>query len=337
MEYLDLTYCMTSLKNSLLLLSLLFIWGCGQCQNASRSPSAWFIPNDKIKVLSTTSMIGDIVQAIGEGHIDSFVLIQGELDPHSYQLVKGDDEKLAFADLIFYNGLNLEHGPSLQHALKDSLKSVALGDLLYKEHPELILMVKGQKDPHIWMDVSLWTKTVPYIVEALSKRDPSHAADYQANGDKLKIKLDTLHQEMRSLVQKVPDDKRFLVTSHDAFNYFARGYLASDDEIKNNNWQKRFEAPEGLAPESQLSAADIRHILEHVKLYHIHVLFPESNVSQDSIRKVANAAQEIGLNVRVAKNVLYGDALGGVGSEAETYTKMQEHNAKAISHNLMHE
>ncbi len=109
--------------------------------------------------------------------------------------------------------LNLEHGPSLQHALKDSGKVVSLGDKLVNDHPELILTVKGQKDPHIWMDVSIWAKTVPYIVEALSKKDPSHAADYKANGDKLINSLEVLHNSMRSLLQSIPESKRYLVTS----------------------------------------------------------------------------------------------------------------------------
>ena len=98
-----------------------------------------------------------------------------------------------------------------------------------------------------------------------------------------------MHARIKSRMQAIPSEKRFLVTSHDAFNYFTRAYLASEDELETDSWQKRFAAPEGLAPESQLSPSDIQHIIGHLHKYNINVLFPESNVSKDSIRKILQA------------------------------------------------
>lgn len=299
--------------------------------------SMWMQPNGKLKVLSTIAMIDDLVTRVGGVHIDAYTLIQGDLDPHSYQLVKGDDETLAFADIIFSNGLGLEHGPSLQTFLQKSQKSIALGDRLRKADPQVILKQNGQIDPHIWMDVSLWTKMVPFIVENLAQKDPAHAADYQENGQRLIEEMLQQHAEIKNMLQAIPESHRYLVTSHDAFNYFARSYLAEPTEIKTGNWQKRVAAPEGLAPESQISVSDIQKIINHLRQYNIHVLFTESNVSKDSIRKILNAGSEVGLNVQIACTPLYSDAMGAPGSAADSYAKMMMHNAKIITHYLGHD
>lgn len=294
----------------------------------------WFADNGKIKVLTTTAMIQDLVQQVGGDRVDVVALINGELDPHSYQLVKGDGEKITRADLIFANGLGLEHGPSLQTQLETNPKAVPLGNWIMAKEPELILLLNGQIDPHIWMDIALWKKTVPFIVEFLSVQDPSHSEMFKVNGDKLMAEMDAAHKEIRDQMQAIPEASRYLVTSHDAFNYFTRSYLAESDELFDNSWQDRFAAPEGLAPDSQLSAVHIQEILNHLKKYQIHVLFPESNVSKDSIRKIVSAGKEMGLQLTVSDVPLYADAMGPQGSDGDTYIKMIQHNARAIANQL---
>ncbi len=294
----------------------------------------WTQADDKIKVLSTTNMIGDIVQQVGGEHVNNLTLIHGELDPHSYQLVKGDDEKLAYAQLIFYNGLGLEHGPSLHNYLVHNKKAISLGDLMNDRNPGLIIYVNGQKDPHIWMDISIWSGIVPLIVEALSRQDPAHTQDFVKNGEKLQAEMSNINAEVYDLLHRIPEKDRYLVTSHDAFNYFARAYLAEKGERESDSWHKRFAAPEGLAPESQLSTADIKAIIDHLRKYHVRMIFPESNVSRDSIKKIVQAAKEQGIDVHIACCPLYGDAMGAPGSEADTYLKMILHNAKMLSEEM---
>lgn len=311
---------------------LLMLCGCA-VNDYHEEMKEWQTSNGKVKVLSTIAMINDLVKSIGGEHVDSIVLIKGELDPHSYQLVKGDDEKFVFAQLIFYNGLGLEHGPSLQHHLHTNPKAIALGDKVLEQNPDSILYQKGQLDPHIWMDVSMWSKTIPFILDALIKQDPEHAEAYKANAQNLMQELQTLHEKIHQELQSIPGEKRYLVTSHDAFNYFTRAYLASKDEA-SDQWQIRFAAPEGLAPESQLSVTDIQLIIDHLAKYNIHVLFPESNVSQDSIKKIVNAGKEKGLELTIAKTYLYADAMGREGSDGDTYIKMMKHNAQTIAQYL---
>lgn len=324
------------MKTTLFLFSifgLVLLSGCADSQATARQRAfqEWSKDNGRLKVLSTTAMIDDLVKQIGGEHISNLTLIQGELDPHSYQLVKGDDEKLAMATIIFHNGLGLEHGPSLQHYLHGSDKAVALGDRIEANEPEAVILIEGQRDPHIWTDASLWAKTVPFIVEALSQNDPVHAAEYKANGQQLLTKLAQAHSEVRDIMQQVPASKRYLVTSHDAFNYFARAYLSEPGEREDGRWEKRFAAPEGLSPESQLSTTDIRLMIDYMRRHQIHVIFPESNVSRDSIKKILDAGKEQGLDLTIACCPLYGDAMGPPGSEGETYLKMIVYNAKMIA------
>lgn len=327
------------MQKFLLLVVMLFFAGMNMASCSSKKASAsrtdqWMQPNGKIKVLSTVAMIEDLVQEIGGDRIDTLTLIKGDLDPHSYQLVKGDDEKLAFADLIFANGLGLEHGASLHYFLKNSVKVTSLGDILWRNKPALILHYNGQLDPHIWMDISLWAETVPAIVEALSHNDPKHAHEYAKRGKALLDEMQAAHERVLQEIEVIPVEKRFLVTSHDAFNYFTRAYFATDEERLNGDWQKRFVAPEGLAPESQLSATNIQDIINHMHKYDIRVLFPESNVSRDSIKKILQAGKEKGMDLMIATPPLYADAMGAPGTDGDTYLKMVQHNAKAISHYL---
>lgn len=284
----------------------------------------------KIKSLSTIAMIGDLVRQIGGDYVNSITLVPGDLDPHSYQLVKGDDEKFDYADLIFYNGLGLEHGPSLQSYLERNQKALGLGNKILENEPSSIIRIQGQYDPHIWMDISLWVKTIPLIVAALSEKDPLHADFYQTKGDQLTDELLHIHHDIRKKLMSIPAEKRFLVTSHDAFNYFTKAYLATEEEKLDGAWRKRFAAPEGLAPESQLSPIHIRQIIDYLSKHHVHVIFPESNVSKDSLRKIVSAGKEIGLEITLAPCCLYADAMGKADSDGDTYQKMIQHNAAWI-------
>jgi manganese/zinc/iron transport system substrate-binding protein len=116
------------------------------------------------------------------------------------------------------------------------------------------------------------------------------------------------------------------VTSHDAFHYFTKSYLADPEEV---NWAERFAAPEGLAPEGQLNPGDIQKIVDFLRARNICVLFPESNVSRDSIRKIATVGRELGLEVCICSEPLYGDSMGQL-----TYLEMMRHNAQTIANHL---
>lgn len=310
----------------ILCLSLLLLGAC----SAPKSPEQ----SEKIRVLATTEMIGDLVRAVGGDQIESQTLIFGEMDPHSYELVKGDDEKLLSSQIVFYNGLGLEHGASLRYQIQHHPNSVAVGEAIDSNER---LYIDGQVDPHIWMDISLWKQCVPAIVDALSQMDPEHAALFHERSIDLMNRMQEKHDKVRATLQEVPEKRRFLVTSHDAFNYFTRAYLATDEEQIGGGWQHRFAAPEGLSPDGQLSSQDIRDIVDHLLKYRILLVYPESNVSRDSLRKIVEVASKKGLQVKFSAGPLYGDAMGPQGSGAETYLGMIHHNAELLKREWMDE
>jgi manganese/zinc/iron transport system substrate-binding protein len=260
-------------------------------------------------------MIDDLVGKVGKDRIDHLVLIRGEIDPHSYNIVKGDDEKISHAELIFANGLNLEHGASLHYQLEHHSDVVFLGEEINKKAADRIIKIGNEIDPHVWMDISLWAEGVDAIVQALSEKDPDGRAFYEENGKALYKEMMDAHRKIKGQLEEIPSEKRHLVTSHDAFNYFTRAYLGSD-------WKDRCIAPEGLAPEGQISSIDIKRVVEYICRYHVEVVFPESNVSRDALKKITTAC---GRTIRISQKPLYGDAMG-----AETYLKMIEHDAMVL-------
>lgn len=305
---------------SFFLICLLCLFGCQKREGASTLN--WFADNGKVKVLSTTAMIDDLVREIGQERVDRLTLIAGEIDPHSYELVKGDDEKISYAQIVIGNGLNLEHGASLRHQLEQHPHVVYLGVEIQKQVPEKILRVGEETDPHVWMDISLWAEGINAIVAALAKEDPEGTLFYQQRGDLLRQKMLKKHREIQQDLHKIPSKKRYLVTSHDAFHYFTRAYLAEEE-----NWESRCMAPEGLAPEGQLSTRDIRAVVNHLARYKIAVVFPESNVSRDALHKIVNSTPH---KVRCSNLALYGDAMG-----TRTYLEMIEHNARILKKEWM--
>jgi len=313
------------MKRWICLALLLFI--CLGCQKRKQlSLEEWLQPNGKVKVLSTTAIVDDIVGQIGGDKIDRVTLIGGALDPHSYELVKGDDEKLSYAQIIFHHGLELEHGASLRNHLERHPHTYALGEMVAQKRPEVILHDRGAVDPHIWLDVSLWVETVDPIVRVLSEFDPLHHDSYKSNGERVKERLVQLDQCLKNKLHDIAVNKRYLVTSHDAFNYFARRYLSD----QSGDWKERFCAPEGLAPDGQLSCRDIQNVVEHLCEHGITMIFPESNLGRDALKKIIAVCGAKGMKVDLSPDCLYADTLGEIGSPADTYENMMKYNVETL-------
>jgi manganese/zinc/iron transport system substrate-binding protein len=303
------------------LLCLFILFACGSCQNPPTKLDEWIATSGKIKVLSTTAIIDDIVGQIGKERIDHLALIEGAMDPHSYELVKGDAEKLSYAQVIFYNGLGLEHGASLRYQLTQHPKAIALGDHVREKNSEAILFERGQIDPHIWLDISLWAEIINPIVHALSEADPENSSYFEANGQQLRKNLLELDAALYKKLQSIASEKRYLITSHDAFNYFTRRYLR-----EGSDWKDRFCAPEGLAPDGQLSCQDLQKVIDYLIDHQVNVIFTESNVSKDSLKKIISVSKEKGLKVQIAEKSLDSDTLGS----SKTYQGMMEHNINVL-------
>jgi manganese/zinc/iron transport system substrate-binding protein len=234
------------------------------------------------------------------------------------------------AQIIFFNGLGLEHGASLSYQLEHHKNAISVGNAVLEKDPQLILYKHKEIDPHIWMDISLWCHIIDPILAALCQADPEGEGMYRINASLIKEKMEAEHQRIYEALQDIPQEKRYLVTSHDAFNYFTRAYLATPEERLNGQWTKRFEAPEGLAPEGQLSTSNIQSVIDHLIAYRIPIVFSESNVSCDSLKKIIHACAQKGLSVAISPDALYGDAMGSASCGASTYLTMIHYDANVL-------
>ncbi len=308
---------------------LFFLYACSPANESINGFASWMKTDDKIRVLATTAIVQDLVEKVGGEEVKVLAMIGANQDPHSYEIVKGDGEKFTYADLVFANGLMLEHSGSMQYQLKQHKNVCFLGDELFKRVPEEIITVNGQLDPHIWMDLSLWSKCIDVVLGKLIEKDPDHKEVYEKNAKEAKEKYALVDSEIKEKMNKIPLDKRYLVTSHDAFNYFVRRYFATKEELENNSWRVRMQALQGLAPDEQISVLQVKEIVDHVCKYNIEVIFPESNLSKDSLEKVKEACERRGRKIRLAKSTLYGDTLGG-----KSYLEMMAYDAKVLEDNL---
>ena len=218
--------------------------------------------------------------------------------------------------------------------MKKNLKAHAVGDYIKKVRQKDIVFIDKTPDPHVWMDIGLWKEAIPHIVEILSRALPKRVEQLQAAAKTLELKLEMIDAEIMARLISIPQSQRYLVTTHDAFNYFARAYLCSKKELRKDLWKERVQAPEGLAPDSQLSTADIKRLVDHILRYGISVIFSEANVNRDSIYKIADATRKKGHFLEIAQKPLYADSLGPEGSGAETYAKMMQYNSIVISDSL---
>ena len=249
---------------------------------------------------------------------------------------RGDRDKIQNASLIFANGLFLEHNPSLFYQLKKS-DAVFIGDEILKRCPELILKVNGEVDPHIWMDLSIMEKVASIICEKVCEIDPDHTDSYRNNTAHLIEEMQACDKRITDLINTIPSKKKYLVSSHDAFNYYSKKYFQSakkncctgSNSCSDDN---RLCSMQGGAPESEISLKRMKAVVEFVKKNQVPVIFYESNLPKDAIVKLVEVCKGFGQNVRISEDPLYGDTLGGM-----TYLQMIEHNTKVIVENLNQE
>jgi manganese/zinc/iron transport system substrate-binding protein len=202
-------------------LAVLFIVaGCGGSGEQQTAASG------KLKITATTGMVAEIARRVGGDRVEVANLMGPGVDPHLYKASEGDIQRLTEADLIFYNGLNLEgkmgeifvkmaRRGKPTYAVTESVEPDSL-----REPPEFL----GHYDPHIWFDVNLWSQAIATVVEAMSEADPASGDLFAANGAAYVEELKELHAYCRERIATIPKERRVLVTAHDAFGYFGRAY-----------------------------------------------------------------------------------------------------------------
>ena len=272
--------------------------------------------DDRLYVVATTSMLGDLVHQIGGEEVHLKTLMGPGVDPHLYELKPSDVQALNKADVIIVNGLNLE-GKMVDTI--ENLKQRGKNVVIVGEHIEAsrLIVEDGVYDPHIWFDIDLWKEVAKVVGEELKLSDEANT-DHYDNGLINYIKeLDDLKAFVMDKVSELPEDKRILVTAHDAFTYFGRAYGFEVHAIQ------------GIATDEEPSVRDIEELAILVTELQVKAIFFESSIPEDTIRSVIENAKSKGWNV-VVGGELYSDALGDVENDTETYVKTVKHNVTTI-------
>ena len=269
------------------------------------------------QVVSTSTIIADLTQQIGGDEIDHKGILQPGTDPHVYEPTPRDSVALENADLILYNGFNLE--PGLIKMINSTGKKadrLAVGEVV---NP-LNFDYQGQKepDPHVWGNAKNAIAMTKAIRDRLIKLSPADEAKFTANADQLIAELEQVDTWIKSQIESIPADKRKLVTTHDAFQYYTSAYgLEMAGTLI------------GISTEEQPSAQTVKNLANEIKKMQIPAIFAETTINPQLIKTVAIEA-----GVKLAPQELYSDSLGAPGSEGDSYIKMLIANTKSIVESL---
>ena len=277
----------------------------------------------KLNVVTTTTMVTDMVKEIGGDRVKVVGLMGPGVDPHLYKPASGDVVKLQRAKIIFYSGLMLEgrmtdlffrmaRAGKLVYAVTESIPEK---DRL--EPPEFA----GHWDPHVWGDPILWSNCIVTVVGGLSKADPAGAAGYAKRGQAVVASYKAMRAWALKRIAAVPREQRILVTSHDAFNYFGQSFGF------------QVVAVQGLSTVTEAGLADIVKTVDFIKQKKIKAIFIESSVNPAAIERVSKDA-----GVKIGGE-LFSDACGRVGDIHEahgekydvgTFVGMLKHNVNTV-------
>ena len=285
---------------------------CFSCKNDSKS-------NGKLNVVTTTSMITDLVKNIGGDHINLQGLMGSGVDPHLYKASEGDVTKLVNANVIFYNGLHLE-GKLVEvfEKMGTATKTpIALGDVLDKSTLIGSDYFASSYDPHVWFDIDYFRQFTKKVTQVLSEKDPDNAANFRANERAYLLRLENLQSRITTIIETLPRDKRILVTAHDAFNYFGKAY---DFEVVGL---------QGLSTATEAGVQDVQNLSTFIIENNIKAIFVESSVPKRTIEALQAAVISKGHEVAIG-GTLYSDALGNAGTVEGTYVGMFEYNVNTI-------
>lgn len=301
------------MKNKILAILMLLL-----SLSACATESSYATPG-LLKVTTTTGMIADIARNVGGEHVEVTALMGPGVDPHLYKASEGDVRLLQNANIIFYNGLNLEAqtGKVLEKMNEFGIKTVAVTNAidrsLLRAHPTY----PDNYDPHVWFDVTLWMKAAEQVKASLIEIDPQNTSTYETNAASYLNELTELHQYVLTQAKLIPPQKRIIITAHDAFNYFGRAY---GFEVRGL---------QGISTEAQAGTADVLELVSFILENQIPAIFVESSVPRRNVEAVQAAAQAKGFDLQIGGS-LFSDAMGSAGTPEGTYIGMVKHNINTI-------
>jgi manganese/zinc/iron transport system substrate-binding protein len=272
----------------------------------------------KIRVTTTVGMVADIVRNVGGDRVEVTALMGPGIDPHYYKATSGDVSALNRADIIFYNGLELEGkmGEIFERIARNK-PTVAVSSTVDRANLRQPREFQGRYDPHIWFDVTLWQQASRAVENTLAEQDPGSADVYRKNAEAYRKTLGELHDYVKKQIASLPPTARVLITAHDAFGYFGKQYGV---EVR------------GLQGTSTTAEAGVRDVQELSRLIaerKIKAIFVESSVPRASIEAVQAAVRARGWQVAIGGQ-LFSDAMGAEGTPEGTYVGMVRHNVDTI-------
>lgn len=299
--------------------SFVVLAGCSETKETMNETGE----DGKLQVVTTYSILYDIVKNIGGDQIEIHSLAPVGSNPHEYDPLPLDIQKTTDADVVFYNGLNLEAGNSWFEKLIQTAGKSGENAPVYRlsegVEPKYLTSEghEGEEDPHAWLDIRNGIKYAENTRDALIEVDPENKAFYEKNAEAYIAKLQQLHKEALESFNNLPKEKRFLVTSEGAFKYFSSAYEFEAGYI----WE--------INAENQGTPQQVKRIIDLINEKKIPVLFVETSVDPRSMEMVSN---ETGVPIG---GKLFTDSLGKPGEDGDSYIKMMEWNINVIKDNLM--
>lgn len=275
--------------------------------------------NGKLNIVTTTSMITDLVKNIGGDYINVQGLMGSGVDPHLYKASEGDVSKLVNADIIFYNGLHLE-GKLVEvfEKMGSATKTpIALADAIDKTTLIGSDYFASNYDPHVWFNIEYFKQFAKKVTTVLSDKNPENSVNYVENEKNYIAKLNTLQNNIKAAIETLPAEKRILVTAHDAFNYFGKNY--------------GFEVVglQGLSTATEAGVQDVQKLAAFIIEKKVKAIFVESSVPKRTIEALQAAVKSKGHEVIIG-GTLFSDALGTAGTIEGTYLGMFKYNVNTI-------
>ncbi|SFE44489.1 adhesion lipoprotein [Trichococcus pasteurii] len=312
------------MKNKLLLLAaVLFVGVLGGCGNSPEddkgSTDATDTTETKLKVVSTNSIIGDMVEKIGGNLIDAHSIVPVGTDPHEYEPLPEDIRKASEADVVFYNGLNLETGNGWFDKLMETAGKEENEDYFAVSKDVEPINLTGnssQQDPHAWLDISNGILYITEIIRVMSEKDPENKEAYEKNADAYIAELTELDSEAKKEFADIPEEKKLLVTSEGAFKYFSKAYELQAAYI----WE--------INTEGQGTPDQMKQIIEKVRNSEVRVLFVETSVDHRSMERLSNE-----VDLPVYSN-LFTDSIANEGEDGDSYYEMMKWNLEKIHEGL---
>ena len=273
---------------------------------------------ETIMVTTTTNVVTDLVENIGGEHVSVIGLMGPGVDPHLYRPSANDVKKLQDADIVFYNGLDLE-GKMGDIFVKIGREGTAVWAVSENIPNESLLNLdnEGQSDPHIWWDAELWMEAAKVVATGLSEYDPENSQVYEKNLQEYLTQLEELDQDSLEMMNSIPQEQRVLVTAHDAFQYFGHAYGLEEMAIQ------------GWSTDSEAGIREIQNLADEISERKIKAVFVETSISPATIEALTAAVQDKGHDV-VIGGELFSDAIGEKGTSEGTYVGAFTHNVETI-------